>query len=184
MALIVPSQTRYLDWQQRLQSNKSYRHWWQFWSNYSFVFFIAAGTYLMFSQQSNGFGINEIIAALTASFLVSRLVITPAINFIYKRERPYQKYNLNLITSKFFSMRDVHHNSFPSRHSITYASVAGSFFVIMPALGVVLLFVTMITGVARVILGYHWPTDILGGLIVGSITGYFVTIFIGTTFFT
>lgn len=184
MALVNLDQTAYLNWQKQLQTNRLYRYWWQFWSNYSFVFFLGAGAYLVFVSDQNIDGIYAIIGVMTASFVAARLVITQVINFFYKRQRPYQKYNLDLITSKFFSMRDIHHNSFPSRHSITYASVAGSFFALNPALGALLIVVTIMTGIARVILGYHWPTDIIGGVILGSITGYFMTILGLGVFFT
>lgn len=167
---MVPSQTSYQTWQQRLQTKKNYRYWWQFWSNYSFVFFFLAGAILLSSES-----IKPIIILGVVSFIVARLGITPLINLVYKKQRPYQKYNLKLITSRFFSWRDSHHNSFPSRHSITYASVAGSILVFNPVLGTGLLIVTAITGVARVILGYHWPTDILAGLVIGTMIGFLLT---------
>jgi|GEM_PF-907572 undecaprenyl-diphosphatase len=174
-----PNQATYQNWQRKLETNKLFRYWWQFWSNYSFVFYLIAGFILLFEDNL----VAIIILGLT-SFVVARMIITVAINSVYKKQRPYQKFNFNVITSRFFSMRDVNFNSFPSRHSIAYASVAGSILVFNPIVGIALLIVTVVTGVARVILSYHWPSDILTGLTLGSITGYLLTIYGLNVFFT
>lgn len=174
-----PEKSVYDIWQRKLETNKLFRYWWQFWSNYSFVFYFIAGCILLFE-----YNLVAVIILGLASFVVARMIITVIINAVYKKQRPYQKFNFNVITSRFFSMRDVDFNSFPSRHSIAYASVAGSILVFNPTVGIALLIVTAMTGVARVILSYHWPSDILTGLILGSITGYLLTIYGLSVFFT
>lgn len=179
MALGNIGEANYKIWQQQLAVNKLFRYWWQFWSNYAFVFYILAGFYL-FSRVE----LVQLVWVGIASFVMARFIVTVAINLFYKKTRPYQKFNFEPITSKFFSLRTSTPNSFPSRHAITFASVAATVFVFNPLVGLGLLVVTTMTGVARVILGYHWPTDIAAGLILGSTIGYFVTIIGLSQFFT
>ncbi len=172
-------EAHYRAWQQQLSSNLIFKRWWQFWSNYSVVFYVAAGLFLISSEQ-----IVAMIILAGCSFLVARLVVTVLINLVYKKQRPYQKFSFNPITSNFFSLQTASPNSFPSRHSIAFSAVAASVFVFNPVIGLALLSVTVMTGIGRVILGYHWLTDIIGGVIFGSITGYFVTIIGLGLFFT
>lgn len=179
MALGNLGEANYKIWQQRLATNTLFRYWWQFWSNYAFVFYIAAAAYLVSSPD-----VYKLIWLGAGAFFMARFVVTVVINLFYKKQRPYQKFKFEPITSNFFSLRTSEPNSFPSRHAITFASVAAAIFVFNPVIGLTLLAVTAMTGIARVILGYHWPADILAGLILGSITGYLVTTIGLSQFFT
>jgi undecaprenyl-diphosphatase len=179
MALINIGEADYKIWQQRLATSKLFRYFWQFWSNYAFVLYIGLGVYLLDSPD-----LQAMIWLAAASFASARLVVTVLINMVYKKQRPYQKFQLNPIVSNFFSVKTNIPNSFPSRHTITFAAVASSVFVFDPVAGLILLAVTIMTGIGRVILGYHWPADILAGLILGSITGYLVNMIGQAVFFT
>ncbi len=172
-------EAQYRLWQQKLSTSLVFKRWWQFWSNYSFVFYFVAGLLLIKSEN-----IIALIILTGCSFIVARLVVTTLINLVYKKQRPYQKFNFNPITSNFFSLRTSSPNSFPSRHSIAFSAVAGSVFVFNPVIALALLLVTVITGIGRVVLGYHWPSDIIGGVILGLITGYFVSVIGLGLFFT
>lgn len=177
--MINLSEQKYRYWQNKLATSSAFRLWWQFWSNYTFIFFVAVFLFYFTYESFWALVFNSIIA-----FIVSRFIITEVINFFYKKQRPYQKYKFNLITSKFFSWRTDEHKSFPSRHSITFSSVAVVvMFLSFPA-GLILLLATAITGVGRIILGYHWPVDILGGLIMGAIIGYIISIVMISSIFT
>ncbi len=162
----MTSQKRYLYWQTKLKSNNLYRYWWQFWSNYAFIFFIPAFAWIGTQGKPQ-----EVIVTCALSFFAARLIITTIINILYHRERPYQKYKFEPLTSIFFSFKTASHNSFPSRHTTTYASVAFTIFAFYPVLGLAMIGVTLLTGMARVVLGYHYPTDILAGFIIGALTG-------------
>lgn len=172
-------EAKYRAWQQKLSSSLVFKRWWQFWSNYSFVFYIIAGLLLITSEN-----IIALFVLTVCSFIISRSLVTTLINLVYKKQRPYQKFNFNPITSNFFSLRTSVPNSFPSRHSIAFSAVAGSVFVFNPVIGSALILVTVITGIGRIVLGYHWPSDIIAGVVFGSITGYFVTILGLGLFFT
>lgn len=165
--MIEVSKEQYLDWQEKLHSRNLFRRWWQFWSNYSAVFYIIAFLGLIYEQL-----FWQAVVASAIGFVLTRWVIVVIINYFYKRERPYQKYNFSPITSKFFSQRTNLHNSFPSRHLTTLGLLTGVVLLYSPVFGAGLILVTIITGIARVILGYHHPTDILAGFIIGLITAF------------
>ncbi len=169
----------YLNWQQKLQSDKFFRYWWQVWSNYSAVFFAISFVFVFRAAYFYNFVILSVI-----SFILARGVIVAVINLFYRKIRPYQLYGFVPITSRFFSFKTTTHNSFPSRHTAALASVATTAFLIAPWLGVLLFLVVIMTGIARVILGYHYPEDIFAGLIIGLISAIFSFQFLSIFIFT
>jgi undecaprenyl-diphosphatase len=58
-------------------------------------------------------------------------------------------------------------NSFPSDHSAIYFALAVICFQQSRTGGTVAYLVAFLSGFARVYLGYHWPSDILGGAVLG-----------------
>ena len=60
-------------------------------------------------------------------------------------------------------------SSFPSDHAVLFFSLAVSFLLINRLAGVIAIsHVIVIVTISRIYLGYHWPSDILGGLILGA----------------
>jgi membrane-associated phospholipid phosphatase len=159
----------YLKNQKRLQSDRAFRLFWQFWSNYSFVLFIPAGVGAVFSKD-----FWEILAIGMATVIFSRGIVAKLFNLIITRQRPYQFFKFEPITSIFLSKKTNIPNSFPSRHMLTYASVSFVVMSFFPLLGIALLAISMLSGVARVILGFHYPTDIFTGYILGLCSGFIV----------
>ena len=161
------NEARYLQFQKLLTTYKFFRLFWQLWSNYAFSFFAIAA--LVIVTTADFATVQKPILVLSiVSFFVARVLIVTAINIFYKRRRPYQRFNFIPIVSKFFSLRTDRPNSFPSRHTTAYFSVAVIVLLFIPAIGSLLILVSLLAGSARVILGYHWPSDILGGIIVGT----------------
>ena len=143
-------QPNYLAWQEKLKTNFWFRRWWQFWSNYSAIFFVLA--FLSFVHDQDFL---KLLMVSAVGFVLTRGLIVMVINYFYKKQRPYQKYNFSPITSKFFSEQTTVLNSFPSRHLTTLATLTGAMLLFSPIIGWMLLGVTIMTGIARVILGYH-----------------------------
>ena len=162
------NEARYLQFQKLLTTHKLFRYFWQFWSNYAFIFFAIAGLIVITTTDLTTVQ-KPLLVLSIVSFIVARVLIVTAINIFYKRRRPYQRFNFVPIVSKFFSLATDRPNSFPSRHTTAYFSVAVIVLLFIPALGSALIIVSLLAGSARVILGYHWPSDILGGAIVGTV---------------
>ncbi|HEX3099762.1 MAG TPA: phosphatase PAP2 family protein [Patescibacteria group bacterium] len=177
------SEKNYLDFQKHIDRSVLYKYFWIFWGNYAFIIFVLVGGYI-FAKPELHENWQALIGLSVLSFVISRGVVVSLINQFVKRVRPYQRYNTKPEETKFFSFRDKVHDSFPSRHTAAYFSVAAVVFYFYPILGAILIGTSIVAGVARVIMGWHWPTDILGGAIIGSGVAYLTIHFASQLFFT
>lgn len=159
----------YRYFQQQLAQNSMFRIFWTFWSNYAFIFFIIAAVIIVLTQSSIFW--REVFLLALISFVIARGILVTLINLLYRKQRPYQKFNFAPITSKFFSWKTAIPNSFPSRHTTAYFSVASVILLFFPGLGIALILIALLAGSARVVLGFHWPADIAAGAILGTIVG-------------
>jgi undecaprenyl-diphosphatase len=62
--------------------------------------------------------------------------------------------------------------SFPSNHAVNNFAAAVFFYKLFPKLKWLLLITASLVAISRVYLGLHYPSDILGGAIIGSAFGY------------
>lgn len=170
-------ESTYREYQEELASSKLFRGFWRFWGNHSFIFFIFAGIYSITHPAYSQYA-PQILVLGIAAFLIARGVIVTIINAMYERKRPYQEYGFIPITSQFFSFVTRTPNSFPSRHATVFFAVSAVVSMFFPGLGAVLVAVSLVTGGARVVLGYHWPSDIIVGALLGTLVGY-LTVLIG-----
>jgi membrane-associated phospholipid phosphatase len=162
--------------QEKLKTDNAFQIFWQFWSNYSFVFFLPLGVLILQDQNHPTY-----IAFGLAAMILSRGVFAKLINYFIKRKRPYQALNFEPHTSVFLSQKTADPNSFPSRHMLTYASVAAFTFVVSPVQCIILLAVTAMTGAARVVMGFHYPSDVIAGYVIGVILGLFFAVLAGSS---
>jgi undecaprenyl-diphosphatase len=63
--------------------------------------------------------------------------------------------------------------SFPSNHAFNNFAAATFIYRFFPKLKWALFITAVLIAVSRVYLGLHYPSDVLGGAILGSISGYF-----------
>jgi membrane-associated phospholipid phosphatase len=171
------SETSYQNYQQRLANSKPFRYFWQFWSNYAAVF-LGVAALIVFLEPTFNAVEKPMLWLSFIAFVVARFIVVFNINLLYQRKRPYQRYNFSPITSKFFSFKTKIPNSFPSRHATSFFAVSTVFSIFIPALGAILILTSIMTGIARVILGYHWPSDIVVGALVGIAVGI-LTVYFG-----
>ena len=79
------------------------------------------------------------------------------------RPRPYRR-----LDGLQLCARPLDEFSFPSGHTlhaVAFAIVVPAYF---PALGVLLLSFALLTGLVRVVLGLHYPSDVLAGIAIGA----------------
>jgi undecaprenyl-diphosphatase len=63
------------------------------------------------------------------------------------------------------------YDAFPSGHTSFMFAFAVSVYALNKPLGYASMIVAVIVGISRVAAGVHWPTDILGGIVLGCVIG-------------
>ena len=95
-------------------------------------------------------------------------VLTQIIKHIIGRPRPNYFEEMDLIGVNFFSFESAFH-SFPSGHTSTIFIVALFLSIITPKIKYFYYFFALIVGLSRVIVGAHYFTDVLAGIVVAFI---------------
>ena len=106
------------------------------------------------------------------SVILSRGIITEIIRFFYHNPRPYMALNFKPLLSGEISF------SFPSGHMAAYFALALAVFYINKKAGQWFLGIVVLMGIARIFVGVHWPSDILGGIVVAVLSFYAVKYFL------
>jgi undecaprenyl-diphosphatase len=99
--------------------------------------------------------------------LVSKFAVVGAFRIWLLRDRPYLALNLSHLLS-------ADSNSFPSGHTITIFSMATAAYFYNKKLSYFMFVSGILVGFARIAGGVHYPSDILGGIILGILVGMIV----------
>ena len=132
----------------------------------AYLFIIAFILFLYFSRYSIK---EKLIIFLTtfSSAIITRFGIAEIIRFFYHRPRPFLVHNLHpLLSSNSWS--------FPSGHAIFFFAMATAIYLYNKKWGLGFFFAALLITTARVTAGVHYPSDILGGMIIGTITAYMI----------
>jgi undecaprenyl-diphosphatase len=105
--------------------------------------------------------------AAAASMFVANLFVK-ALNLVYYRPRPFASHELNLL---FYHPSD---SSFPSNPASVGFCIATAVWLFNRTAGWVLYALASLLGLARLISGVHYPSDILGGAVIGTVCAYLV----------
>ena len=161
---------QYLAWQEKSKSNKFFRFATELAGVYSAFLFFGFGVYLFIYHLQTG------LIILTA-FIFARILVVGVIDYFYKKSRPYEHFNFKPNSANLFSALGQHQDSFPSQHVISMAAISVALWNFSPIIAIVGLIISALVGAARVMLGRHYPIDILGGLVLGAASGWLVLIF-------
>lgn len=109
----------------------------------------------------------ELLYFASLSAVLSRFVATELIRYFYNRPRPFE------ILEGISQL--IYHNgggSFPSGHASLAFAVATATAFYYPKTSILFFLAAISVGVARVAAGVHWPSDILGGALIGVIMAW------------
>ncbi|WP_142384083.1 phosphatase PAP2 family protein [Neobacillus cucumis] len=85
---------------------------------------------------------------------------------LFPRKRPYL-----ILESTKFPANPLQDHSFPSGHTTAIFSIVTPYILYIPQLAIILIPLGIGVGISRIYLGLHYPSDILAGGILGSLTG-------------
>ncbi len=110
-----------------------------------------------------------IFLAALLSVIIARGILTELIRYFYHRPRPFVALQFNPL----LEMSGTEW-SFPSGHMTFLFAFIPAVFQLNKKWGWILTGLSFLVGLARVISGVHWPTDILVGIILGIASFFFV----------
>ena len=128
------------------------------------VLFIVLGVVLLFFKKTRRVGVAALLALLFG-FLITNLTLKPLVS----RPRPWLDVEglINLVGESAY-------RSFPSGHSTS--AFAFGFALLFGApkrwMKWAAIIVAVLMGLSRLYVGVHYPTDILGGVLVGLLAGW------------
>ncbi len=108
---------------------------------------------------------------LIAAFF-SRFIVAEIIRFFIARPRPFVNGNIIPLVG-----REPLYDSFPSGHATFYFALSTVFYLYNKKAGVAFLLASSAIALARVFVGVHWPTDVVGGAVIGILSGWLVVSF-------
>jgi undecaprenyl-diphosphatase len=121
-----------------------------------------------FSKKSNGFLIfKKILLSLIFVYLFNYLI-----GYLVARPRPFVTDKGIYQLAKFFARASDY--SFPSQHTATAFVLALVVFLDKKKLGIILLILAALIGGSRIFVGVHYPSDILGGILMACLSILFI----------
>lgn len=148
-----------------------YLGWWMI---FGLVVFLAASLYFKRDWKRA----KQMVFIALVSGLFSRFIITDIIRFFYSRPRPFDL-PAEVITKAgvdniYQLIPHASGGSLPSGHAAFFFAIAAGVFIFYRKWGFLFFLLAFAMGVSRVIAGIHWPSDILGGAVIGILSAYLI----------
>lgn len=128
---------------------------WVFWAKYSVFIFGLAWVYYFRRDR-------ELFFRLALALLITVAVVS-ALKNIWVFPRPFTQGDVRLLIA--------HHadSAFPSKHSCAAFAIAFGIFLKRKKIGVLFLALASLVAASRVVVGVHYPLDVLTGAVLGII---------------
>ncbi|MCL4517478.1 MAG: undecaprenyl-diphosphatase [Firmicutes bacterium] len=134
-------------------------------TRYSPVIYVAIFAWLWFRDGSGPQArLNRRVVIYAAFSTALALGINHLIGAFYFRPRPFSAGGVNLLVPP------VSDPSFPSDHGAATGAVAGTGLAMNRPLGNALLILAILVWLSRVYVGLHYPSDVLGGGLIGILS--------------
>ena len=127
--------------------------------------YVVATVALWFVSRPEGARRLRLACASALASAAGGLLINQAIGHLWFRERPYAEHPHSLVLFTAPS----HDPSFPSDHATAAFAIAVAVFFFSRRLGWVFLAFAAAIAWSRVLLGMHYPTDVLAGALTGTL---------------
>ena len=135
-----------------------------------YVLIVALLFFVLTSAYSNRIKVNLFVCAILSG-IIAKLGVTELIRLVYERPRPFTVLPINeLLTSSAWS--------FPSGHAAFFFALATVVYLYNKKWGVGFFISAILVSLARITSGVHYPSDILGGALVGIGVAFLVIYFI------
>ena len=105
-----------------------------------------------------------VLLSLAGNFLACNVILKPLVN----RTRPYVLLDYDIL------IPPVGDASFPSGHTAASFAAATAIYAINRKWGIVAYIFAALMGFSRLYLGVHFPTDVLGGAVCGTVAAWLV----------
>ncbi len=111
----------------------------------------------------------QFIAMAGVALVLGWGVLVQLIAYLFPHKRPYQQFAFKPLAGKgLFSRIDTRYDSFPSGHTTALTILTLIMALYSIPLAIVSVAVVLLTMASRVLLGYHYPTDTVGGFFIAA----------------
>lgn len=128
------------------------------------IFWIAIGLVMLCFKKTRKCGLN-LLLAMGLTYVLGNLILKN----VFARVRPYK-----VAEGITLMIKEPSEFSFPSGHTMSSFAAATSIFLYFKKPGIAALVLAALIGFSRMYVFVHYPTDILGGIVVGVVDALLV----------